>query len=50
MRIEIKWHRLIPLRDGSRHNLIYRIDDLDAIPCRPGVYVRTMEDDCASAV
>lgn len=39
MRIEIKWHRLVPLRDGSHDNLIYRIVDHEAIPLRPGVYV-----------
>ena len=32
-------HRLVPLRDGSRNMLIYRIDDLDAMPRRAGVYV-----------
>lgn len=39
MRLQLKWGPLIPLRDGTPENMIFRIDHLDKLPNTPGVYV-----------
>ncbi len=39
MKIKLDWGKPIPLRSGRRDNLIYTIDDLDAVPTNAGVYV-----------
>ncbi len=38
MRISVEWGRPVPLRDGSRQNLIY-MADLEKLPRAPGVYI-----------
>ena len=39
MKVDVHWGKPIPLRSGRRENLIYTIDDLDAVPSNAGVYV-----------
>lgn len=39
MRIEVKWSRPLPLRDGSAELLTYTCDDLDPSLDEPGVYI-----------
>lgn len=39
MKIELKWSKLIQLRDASKDNLIYGIDAIESIPKVPGIYV-----------
>jgi hypothetical protein len=38
VRLQVEWGRPIPLRDGTRHNLIYTVD-LQKLPQAPGLYV-----------
>ena len=39
MDLEIKWHQMISLQDGSRENLIYTIPDIPDWEGVPGVYM-----------
>ena len=39
MKIDLKWDKPFPLRDGSRSNLIYTCHPLERISNGPGVYV-----------
>lgn len=38
MKLFLEWGRAVPLRDGSKQNLIY-LPDLAKLPTAPGVYV-----------
>jgi len=39
MKIELNWISLIPLKSGKRDNLIYKLENLESIPKKPGIYV-----------
>lgn len=39
MQLDIKWHKPIPLRDGSKQRLVYAADDLERWAGVAGVYV-----------
>jgi hypothetical protein len=38
MILHLNWSRAIPLKDGTKHGLIYTVD-LGKVPNRPGIYI-----------
>ena len=39
MNLELQWERPIQLKDASKEDLIYRVDDFDKLPLAAGIYV-----------
>jgi len=39
MDLEIRWHKEFDLKESKKSEFIYEVDELDAIPTSPGVYI-----------